>query len=72
MLWMNKYETSSLIIVRDMITLGVNHIFIWIRFIIFLDLLSFGYLDFQWRDRNFSGFIKNILICVSKINQSIT
>ncbi len=30
-------------------------------FMAFLDLLSFGYLDFQWRYRNFSGVIKNIL-----------
>jgi len=24
----------------------------------FVDLLCFGYLDFQWRDRNSPGFIK--------------
>lgn len=27
----------------------------------FLDLLSFGSLDFQWKDPNHSGFTKNIL-----------
>ncbi len=37
----------------------------------FLDLLIFGFLDFQWMDRNLSGFIKNILICVSKMNESL-
>jgi len=35
------------------------------------ELLSFGYLDIQWRDRNLSGVNKNILIYVSKINQSL-
>ncbi len=29
-------------------------------FMTFLDFLSFGYLDFQWRDRNLSGFIKYV------------
>jgi len=32
--------------------------------------LSFGCLNFQWRDK-ISVFIKNILISVSKINQSL-
>ncbi len=41
-------------------------------FITFLDLLNFDYLDFQWRDRNLPGFIKNILICVLNMNQSLT
>ncbi len=27
-------------------------------FMTFLYLLSFGYLDFQWRDKNLSDFIK--------------
>lgn len=35
------------------------------------DLLSFGYLGIQRKDRNFSGFAKYILICVSKFNQSL-
>ncbi len=35
----------------------------------FLDLFNFGHLDFHWRDRNLKGFI---LICVLKINQSLT
>ncbi len=26
-----------------------------------MDILGFGYLDFEWRDRNLSGLIKNIL-----------
>ncbi len=39
-------------------------------FVTLLDLLSFGYLDSQW-DRNLSGLIKNILICVLKVNQSL-
>ncbi len=26
--------------------------------------LSFSFLDFQWRVRNLSGFINNVLICV--------
>jgi len=38
---------------------------------IFLDLVSFGDLDFQRRDRNLSGLIKNTFICISKINQSL-
>ncbi len=29
----------------------------------------FGWTDFQWRDRNLSDLIKNILICVLKINK---
>ncbi len=33
----------------------------------FLDLLSFDYLDFQWRNKNISDVVKHILICVSKI-----
>ncbi len=34
----------------------------------FLDLLSYGYVDFQWRDGNLQGLIKNIiLICLSKM-----
>ncbi len=37
----------------------------------FLDLLSFGYLAFQWSNRKLSCFIKNILVCVSKFNQSL-
>jgi len=32
----------------------------------------FGRKDFQWRDRNLSGFIKNIFICVSKMNKSLS
>ncbi len=40
-------------------------------FVTFFNILCFGYLDFQRRARNHLGFIKNILICVSKINQSI-
>ncbi len=39
-------------------------------FVTLLDLLCFGYLDSQW-DRNLSGLIKNILICVLKVNQSL-
>ncbi len=37
-------------------------------FMNFLKHQNVGYLDFQWMDRNFSGFFKNILICASKIN----
>jgi len=39
---------------------------IYVAFMNFCDLLSFGYLDIQWRDRNLSGVNKNILIYVSK------
>jgi len=27
----------------------------------FWDLLGFGYVDFHWWDRNFSGFISKVL-----------
>ncbi len=37
----------------------------------FLDLQSVSYLDFQWRNRKTLDFIKNIFICVSKINKSL-
>ncbi len=37
-------------------------------FVTFFNLLCFGYLDFQIRDINLLCFIKNILICVLKIN----
>ncbi len=40
-------------------------------FVTYLDFQNFGYLDFQWRDRKCSGFIKNILICVLKMNQNL-
>ncbi len=36
-----------------------------------LKLQSFGCMNFQWRDRNLSGFIKNVIICVSKLNESL-
>ncbi len=36
-----------------------------------MDLLSLGYLDYQWRNRNFTYFIRNILICVLKMNKSL-
>ncbi len=39
-------------------------------FMNFLKLESFGWMDFQWRDRNHSVFYKNISVCVSKMNQS--
>ncbi len=34
----------------------------------FLKRQSFGGMDFQWRDRNLSGFIKN---CILKMNKSL-
>ncbi len=34
----------------------------------FLKHQSFGGIDFQWRDRNLSGFIKN---CILKMNKSL-
>jgi len=29
-------------------------------------------VDCQWRDRNLSDFIKNIFICILKMNESLT
>ncbi len=44
---------------------GLNHLIhidsFYNAFITLSGLLSFGYLVFQWRDQNLSGFIKNIL-----------
>ncbi len=37
----------------------------------FLKHQSFSGMKFQWKNRNLSGFIKNILICVSKKNESV-
>ncbi len=34
--------------------------------------VSFGHMDIQLRDRNLSGFINNIFICVLKMNKSLT
>ncbi len=45
---------------RDMIAL-YNDRYIWINFTNLLKCQSFELIDFQWRDRNISGFIKNIL-----------
>ncbi len=39
-------------------------------FVTLLDILCFGFLDSQWNG-NLSGLIKNILICVLKVNQSL-
>ncbi len=36
-----------------------------------LKLQSFACINFQWRDRNLSGFVKNAIICVSKLNESL-
>ncbi len=41
--------------------------YIYDVFMNFLKLESFGWMDFQWRDRNHSGFYKNILICVNQV-----
>ncbi len=41
--------------------------YIYDVFMNFLKLESFGWMDFQWRDRNRSGFYKNILICVNQV-----
>ncbi len=43
-------------------------------FMNFLKLKRFGYTDLQWRDRSLSGSqasIKNIFICISKMNKSL-
>ncbi len=40
-------------------------------FMNFVKLQSFGCMNFQWRVRNLSGFIKNVIICVSKLNESL-
>lgn len=35
-----------------------------------MDHLRFRGMDFKWRDRNLSGFIKNIFVCVWKLNEN--
>ncbi len=44
--------------------------FLMNSFMNFLELISFSYLDFNLGTETLSGFIKNIFLCVSKINQS--
>ncbi len=39
-------------------------------FMTFLDLLKFGYLDFQWKALNRSGFIKKYLHLCFETNVS--
>ncbi len=41
------------------ININLNILIVW--------LFSFGYLDFQWRNRNLSSFINNIFIFVSRL-----
>ncbi len=33
---------------------------------------SFAYMEFQWRNKNLSGFMKNVFIYILKMNVSLT
>ncbi len=44
--------------------------YIYNAFMYLLKHQTFGCVDFQWKDRNLSGFIKNIIISVLKMNET--
>ncbi len=57
-------------IIEILHSLSIHMDLLYNAFSIFLDLLSFGYLDFQWMQRERKKNLINIFNCVTKINQT--
>ncbi len=73
--YVNKSRTLYLFIIRDLVSSKIfNQPLIsdlYDLFINFLKRQSGSCIDCQWKDRHLSDLIRNILICVPKMNESL-